>query len=420
MTSTERARFFALDTEVGRCPYSVFEELRKEEALHFEDSIDAYVVSRYTDLVEVLKDPETFSSNKHAGPHLATTMQAILGSLTPEQVAELVIPFELAHLDGERHRRLRKLCSGAFTTAAARRAEPLVRATCREVAESVRARTGLEFITDYARPVAVLTLTRIIGLPDDLPTFDKWVKSLINIMNSTEGTSAIVNEYLATSREFTAYLGDRIRSLREKPDDTVLSQLVHMNQDGETFTDKELITVCLGFIAGGSDNTANLLVAAARRLAEDPELARTLRADLDNRLPAFVDEMLRLHTPVQGMFRTATRATRVGGTQIPEGAHLYLLFTSANRDEAAFAGAEELDLDRPAHPSQIGLGYGVHRCLGGPVVLVQARIAVEELLRTFDDLSMARPAEELPFYANFITPAIAELPLVTRPAAHRG
>jgi len=411
MAGTDRERFFALDPEVGRCPYAVFEELRAEPELYYEESIEAYVVSRYADLVEVLKDNVTFSSNKHAGPHLARTMQAILSSLTPEEVAELIIPFELAHLDGAKHMRLRKLCGGAFTTAAAKRWEPLIESTAREIAASVRGESHLEFVTQYARPVAITTLTRIFGLPDDLPTFDRWVTSLIEIMNSTEGTDTVVRNYLRTSREFSAYLGARIRLLREHPDDSVLSQLVHANQNGETLTEKELLTVFLGFIAGGSDNTANLLVAAARRLAEDPELAKALRADLETRVPPFVEEVLRLYTPVQGMFRTATKDTTVGGNPVPEGANLYLLFTSANRDAAAFADPDEIDLERPAVPAQIGLGVGVHRCLGGPVVRVQARAAIEELLRTFDDLSLARPAGELQFYANFITPAIGELPL---------
>ena len=420
MAITDRARFFALDPEVGRCPYPVFQELRRESGLYFEESIDAYVVSRYDDVVEVLRDPDTFSSKRHTGPHVARTMQSMLSCLTPDQMTELVIPLELAYLDGEPHRRLRRLCSSAFSTVVARSAEPMVRETCREVIDGIRDLGQVEFITAFARPMAILTLTRILGLPDDPPRFDGWVRSLIAVMTSSEGSQAVVDGYLETSREFTEYLGARIRVLRDEPDDTILSQLVHTNHDGEEFTDKELISVCLGFIAGGSDNTAALLAAAARRLAEEPALADAVRADPEHRVSAFVDEMLRLQAPIQGMFRTATRPTTVGGTEIPEGADVYLLYTSANRDERVFHDAGTVDLERLAKPSHIGLGHGVHRCLGGPVVLVQARIAVEELLAAFDSLTLACPAGKLPFHASQLVPGITELPMNLHPVEREG
>lgn len=413
MPATDRARFFALDAEVGRCPYAVFEEIRNEPGLPYEESLGVYAVARHADIVRVLKDGETFASSEHMGPKLGEAMRSFSELLSTEDNADLIEPFELANLDGEGHRRLRSLVNGSFTRSAVRRWEPQVRQVCRELIDGFRERPQVEFVHSYARPVAILSVARILGLPDeDLPRFERWFTSLFAFVAEAHVTPAVVNAYVETGSEVLDYFGTRIRALRRDPDDTLLSQLVHSSHHDDALSDRDLASICLGILAGTSETTAGALASAAVRLAEDEVLAKDLRADPERLIPGFVDEILRLHSPIQGMFRMTTRPVTLGGTDLPAGAHVYLMYGSGNRDGSVYPDPDVLDLERSGSPTHLAMGQGAHRCLGTYLGLTQLRIAVEELLGSFDSLELVRPVGELPFQPRLINPGLTELPVV--------
>lgn len=409
----DRARFFALDPEVGRCPYAVFEGIREEQGLYFEESMGVYVAARHADILEILRDGETFASTEHAGPQLGAAMRSFADVLTPRENSDLIEPFELANIDGERHRRLRGLVNGAFTRSAVRRWEPVIRTVCRELIAGFREQREVEFVHSYARPVAILTVARILGLPEEgLAMFEKWFASLFAFIQEAHITREVVDRYVETGRQVTSYFENQLRALREVPDDRLLSQLVHTSRDGDSLSDRDLASVCLGMLAGTSETTAGVLTSAAIRLSEDDALARRLRGEPERFVPGFVDEMLRLHSPIQGIFRTTTRPVAVGGTDLPEGAHIYLIYGSGNRDGDVYPDPDTLDLERSGSPTHLAMGGGAHRCLGAHLGLAQVRIALEELLAAFDVIELARPVDDLPFQPRLINPGIAELPLM--------
>jgi len=410
----ERARLFALDPEVGRCPYRVFQGLREQPGLAFDDTLGAYPVARYDDIVDVLEDSETFCSADHAGPQLTRATASFGRFLTPRQLADLITPFELATVDGEHHRRLRGMTDGIFTSNAVRGWEPIIRATCRALIAGFRdgAHAGVEVVDAYAQPASVLSFVRILGLPPaDLPMIMGWLRDMFTYLNEAHITREVVDRYADTSGEVIAYFGEKNAALRDDPDTAVLSRLVHAERDGDHLTDREVASLCLGMLAGTSGTTANVVASAAWRLAADPGLAAELRTAPSARLAAFAHEMIRLHAPVQGTFRTTTRPATLAGTDLPAGTYVFVLYGSGSRDGDVFPRPDEADLDRPPGRRHLSMGHGAHRCLGGTLGPAQVRVAVEELLAAFDGIAPVRPQENPPFHPNLINPGITELRL---------
>jgi cytochrome P450 len=179
-----------------------------------------------------------------------------------------------------------------------------------------------------------------------------------------------------------------------------------------------LANVCLELLVAGIGTTTSLIASAVLRLASDPGLTQRLRSGPAERVAAFVEETIRLDSPVQGVYRTAVRGAEVGGTRVPAGAHLLLLYAAANRDGRVLPNADALDLGRSSGtPGHLGFGHGPHRCPGSALGRAQGRIAVEEFLAAFESFTLLRPARELAWRPHLIEPGLRELPLSLVPAA---
>ena len=143
--------------------------------------------------------------------------------------------------------------------------------------------------------------------------------------------------------------------------------------------------------AAGQETTARLLAAALKYLAEHPELQDELRADRD-RIPDFLEEVLRVESPVKTDFRLARRSTTIGGVDIAAGTPVMLLNGAANRDPRRFECPAEFRIDRPNAQAHIAFGRGVHSCPGGPLARVEGRVSLERILDRMRDIRLVRGA----------------------------
>jgi cytochrome P450 len=416
MAVSECARFLSLDEEIGRRPHGLFAGLRDEPGVHFEEQAGVYVVSRFSDIVHVLRNPHIFSSAHALGPQLAGMMETAAAALPPEQLEYLLAPTEILCTDGEAHARLRRLTSAAFTVAAVRRWEPTVREIAEGLIRALPSGDPVDYVGSVARPLASQTIALILGVPRaEFPQFISWTKAMVDLVNGTRITPQVLTGYLVSAQEFTTYFRDRIRELRAVPADNLLSSLVHARDDQDQLSDEELVKLCVILLSAGSETTVGLLTSAALRLAQDTRLAAALQ-DRPQRIPGFIEEVLRLDAPAQAMFRTAGHDTVVAGTAIPAGSHLMLLFASGNRDDTEFASAGILDADRPARPGHLSFSHGIHRCLGAALARLEGQIATEELLRSVTAIRTEQSPETLPFRPHLIGPGLQELRLrLSRP-----
>jgi cytochrome P450 len=241
------------------------------------------------------------------------------------------------------------------------------------------ARGECEFIDEYANPFTLLVIADLLGVPEtEHEAFREELQG-----NRRGGAGAMMShkplEFLY--ERFTAYIEDRRREPRS---DVMTGMATATFPDGSLPEAGEVMLIAANLFAAGQETTARLLGAALRFIGERAELQRLLRDERD-RIPSFVEECLRLESPIQSDFRLSRVPTTIGGVDLPAGTTVMLLNGAANRDPRQFEAPSELRLDRTNVRQHIGFGFGIHTCAGAPLARAEARVSIERLLdRTAD------------------------------------
>jgi cytochrome P450 len=342
------------------------------------------VVTRYRDIRAVLGDAAAFSSARVPLP------DGRLGggvAIPPNGVRVGMI-----EMDPPEATRLRGLLRPWFSIAAIEAAAPRIAEISRWVIDTLIARGRCDVVADLARPMPSLLILDILGLP-----FDRWRRY---------GT--VLHEAVAKAGGSMAglrWLADDLRTLVETrgydPQGLIAALVAAETDDGPLGTDMvcELATMLL---FGGTDTTIAAIGHALRHLTESPEDRRRLIA-APERIPAFVEELLRLHSPSTGVARTVTAPVEIAGTRFAPGDRLLCAIGSGNRDEGMFDHAERFDMDRPRRP-QLAFGWGIHACLGQNLARADLRIFLGEILKRMPDfavdLAATRRYESIPLVSG--------------------
>ncbi|MGY0490146.1 cytochrome P450 [Streptomyces sp. WG-D5] len=372
------ARFLPRGAESWRDPYAMYAALRDHDPLHHVEDGDYWVLSRYNDVLDALRRPETFSSRQGL-----TVVRDDMAAAGVDVAPPLVM------LDPPEHTEFRKLLTRGFTP---RRVESVadavrafVRARLDEVDALAAAGRPVDIVDALMRPLPCFVVAHYLGVDEaDRQRFAGWTRAIVQA--GAEGHALDAQEAVG---ELFAYFADLIERRRAHPADDTVSDLVRILAD-----DPQAVIRILGFaftmIAGGNDTTIGLLTTAAELLTEEPELRRRVATDPASVGP-FVEETLRLASPVQGLARTLSADLSAHGRTAPAGSKVLLLYGSANRDPRAFgAHAGAVDLERTG-PQHLAFGYGPHHCLGAAAARLQGRIALTELLARFPRFTVDAP-----------------------------
>jgi hypothetical protein len=351
--------------------HEIYRELRDHEPLAKSPS-GFWAVSRFADVYAIASDPATYSSERTviSPPGLVPTIQS---------------------LDPPRHDRLRALVSLAFTPSRVRAMEPRVREIARGLlAPLVEVGEG-DLLASYARHIPSQVIGELIGIPAErIPDFLHWTEAMVELPQGRTQSEAIQSPAASIYAEFARLLDERRRARR----DDLMSALIDARLDGQELTQEELLGFCFVLVVAGNDTTTNLIANGAVLLAEHPEQRRLLAGD-PSLLEGAIEEMLRFESPAQALPRRLTRAVELHGERVPEGAQLFLLFGSANRDEREFEHADRFDVRRRMR-RHLAFGQGIHFCLGKSLARLEARVAFEELLAAAPGYQLAGPAPWLP------------------------
>jgi cytochrome P450 len=239
---------------------------------------------------------------------------------------------------------------------------------------------GCEYISEFASPFAMLVIADLLGVPED--DHPRFVEALLRgqaghgaIGSTGEGTLALSPlEYLY--QQFTAYVEDR----RLTPREDVLTGLATATfPDGEVPDVLDVVRVAANLFAAGQETTVRLLGSALQLIAEDPALQRLLRNER-HRIPNFVEETLRMESPIKGDFRLSRVPTTVGGVDLPAGTTVMLINAAANRDPRRFQDPATFDPARENARHHLAFGRGIHTCPGAPLARTEARVSLERIL----------------------------------------
>lgn len=418
MSSGEVTALFELDQEAIRCPYPHFDRLRDEHPVVFVPEIECWLVTRYADIVQVARDPQTFSSIMPTGPVLARQqLEAVQGLLAdePELAAKLGRQRSsvrvLLGADPPDHARQRRLVNRAFTPPKVKSLEPRIREVANELVDAFAARGRAELVHEYGVPLPLTIIAECLGVADDeLPQFKRWSDDFTALIGNHGMGRDQLRSLLLSQHEFFVYFSARIAERRAEPRQDLISDLVEAMIDEVPLSDEEILGMLAQFLVAGNETTTKLIASSVRLLLEEPERMDRLRKEPDL-VPGFVEEALRLEPPVQGLYRTAVTDTEVGGVPIKAGDHLMLVYAAGNRDPERFAEPQCLDPHRPHLMSHLAFGSGEHFCLGAALARAEGRIAMEVLLDRLDDL---RPAEgvdlaRLEYEPSYVLHGIREL-----------
>jgi cytochrome P450 len=408
------------DEEAIRCPFPAFAHLREEHPVVWSSKLNAWLVSRYDDIREVLKDPGTFSSRYASGRSSVTGLAEKIAEdpTFPEETRRqaarrvgLAQSNVLLTADPPLHKRQRGLVAMAFTPRRVKEMEPEFQAIVDSLIEALPESGSVDVMREFAMPLPMTVIARILGVPHQLmPTFKKWTVAFTKGVGALDLSRDELIELFADVDEFYDYFTDQLEQRRREPQDDLLTDLLEARMGGqEPLTRDEILQMLVQFLVAGNETTTNLIGSTVKRLIDDDALMARVRADL-GLVPAVIEETLRLESPSQGLFRTATTDVEVGGHQVKEGDMVYLMYSSGNRDEEAFPEAETVKLDG-SRGHHLAFGRGEHVCLGSNLARREAAIAITTLLERVEGLAHARPEEPTPYMKSFALRGPLALPV---------
>jgi cytochrome P450 len=385
-----------LEPDALRCPYPAYAELR-ERGVVFVEAANAWLVTRAEDVDAVLRDPETFSSRNAIGAP----------PIPPQSELARHVPFLLLS-DEPEHAQRRKLVQRAFTPSRLARFEPRIRELCTALVDDVRGETEVDAMAAFAVPLPIAVITTVLGVPDEETAS---FRSLSEELAATVGNhSADPGEIVRIAKEFAALLAPSLEAAAAADDEDTILHTIAAAERTAGLPRHDSTRFVMELLIAGNITTTDHLGNSILLLARDPGTADRLRAD-PSRLSYFIEESLRLESPIQGLFRLTTRDTEVGGVAIPAGARVQVMYGSGNRDAALVERPEELDLARHRPSAHLAFGRGVHSCLGSILARLESRVALETLLGSIPRFELAVDPDGIDYLPSFVNRGPRALPL---------
>ncbi len=400
---------FSADTRAN--PYPSYVELREHAPVHHLEGTGFYLVSRYQDVVDVLQNPDLFSSkamhrlmmaslgggiqnidsDQAIDPKVVEAMRKQTQGTGIDPIEMLTTPSIVA-TDPPDHARLRGIVNRAFTPRRIAVLETRVRQIASDALDEMLTKDEFDLVSEFTVPFPVAVIADLLGVDSDrLTDFKRW--SDILIAGATGATSeSLTKQVQETSKEFNAYFLKQIERRRRDPKDDLISVLVAAEAGEAALTPIETLRFTSLLLVAGNETTTNLMGNIVLALLE--HRAAMARAVADPALiPALVEEGLRRDGPVHMLFREATRDLELAGVKIPRGAFVMPMLASANRDATQFPDPDRFDLDRDTR-GHVALGLGVHFCLGASLARLEARVGFEELFKRVSDFRRLEPEVE--------------------------
>jgi cytochrome P450 len=397
--------FQPLDPATRRDPFALYARGRREHPVHVHEGLPLRVLSvfRHADVQAILRDADAFSNDFQIAQLLpevdAARRPSMLGTDPPE------------------HTRLRSLVGKAFTPRIVQRLEPRMAEIAESLLDEALAKREVDLVEALTYPLPVTVIAEIIGIPaEDSAQFKAWSDQAVANLGVAFMAGADperMRRQLALFEEMRSYLVPLAEERRARPREDLLSGLVRAEHEGSKLSHEEMITMLILLLVAGNETTTTLIGNAVQELVAHPHEQARLRAEPEL-VPRAIEEVLRFASPVQFAPRRAKRVGELHGTTVRENDVLLCWIGSANRDESVFAQPERFDPARDPNP-HIAFGFGIHYCLGANLARLEARVALEALLRRTRSFALAG-GEPLPLHPSPVFRAVTRLPVRLEPA----
>lgn len=367
-------------------PYPTLADMRREDPCWFDPRLNAFITTRYQDVNRVLHDHDDFSSQRvaqfvnGAPPHLQKKVDAYVGELSRW----------LLFVDPPHHTTLRARLLQAFGP----RFLPLVaeaaEAATTRALQQMETNATADVINDFAYPVPTRVLAQVLGISDaDIERFKAWTTDVFTLMGSGVADEAAVEAGYRGVTDLREYVLALMQQKRESPAEDVVSALANPadGESGDSVPDDDIVGLFMAMIVAGHETTTGLIGNAIRAILSDPGCRKWVlgRSDFPE---SAAEELLRYDGPVFSVVRRARHDVVVAGQFVGEGAFIINILNAGNRDPRKFSDPDRLDFER-LQPVHLGLGTGIHGCIGAPMARSVIRVAVSRFVHHFPNATVA-------------------------------
>lgn len=407
-----------MEPDVQRCPYEYYTALRASAPVYRMPQTGFHLVTSFELCREVLKNPDLYASG--------VSPMALRPGGVPQEIVEVYrqhgwLPLaSCSTSDPPHHTRVRAFLERLFTPRRVRAIRELIDRIAGELLDPLAGGGEIEFVGAFSHPFPMTVIAELIGVPRaDLPRFKAWSDAIVepfSMMVSKDRELECARLVVEMQHYFARHLQER----RMAPRPDLLSELVQAADDpAMAFTLQEQLTIItIDLLASGNETVTAAIGSGLLLLIRDPEAFAAVSRDR-SLLANLAEEILRLESPAQGMFRRVTRPTTLGGIALQEGDLLSLRFGAANRDEVQFPDAARIDLHRKQPGKHLALGVGRHHCIGAQLARQELISAFGALLERFEAFELAPGADRPEYLPSFFGRNLRELRVRARPRAER-
>lgn len=398
------ARFRPGDPSFVDDPYPVLAEIREATPVFRNETTGQWVLTRFADVHETLRDRRLGRSYTHLYSH------AELGRDEPDTRWAAFHQHErwsLLCLEPPDHTRIRRLVSKVFTPKAVAALRPVINGLADEILDRCVERGRFDLLADYAQPYSVAVICSMLGVPrSDTRALLDWSHAIVRMyeLSTPEDVCRAADRAAA---EYIAYTKDLIARKRREPDGLLVSELAAVEDEGDVLTEDEIVSTTMVLLEAGHEATVNTLGNGVRALMHHPDQWRRLvTGEVDARTA--VEEMLRWDAPLQLFERWILEDDVViAGQAMAKGDEVAMLFGSAQRDPRRFPDPDRFDVGR-GDQAHIGFGGGVHFCVGAPLARQEIATSLAGLVARCPDLSLV---DEPLYQPNFVIRGLRSLDL---------
>jgi cytochrome P450 len=389
-------------------PYPALNALREATPGFWNEQTGQWTITRFSDVYETLRDRRLGRSYTPRYTH------AEFGRAEPDPrwaAFQQHEAWSLLCLEPPDHTRIRRLVAKVFPPRAVTAMRPEIERWSDELLDACRdqvAETGqFELLADYAQPYSVAVICSMLGVPrEDTQALLDWSHDIVKMyeLAPSEGVMVTANRAAAEYIDYTKAL---IAEKRREPDSLLVSELVRVEDEGDTLTEAEIISTTMVLLEAGHEATVNTLGNGLRALMLHPgEWARLVRGDVPAKVA--VEELLRWDAPLQLFERWVLEpGVVIAGQELDVGQEVAMLFGAAERDPRRFDEPDRFDVGRN-DPAHIAFGGGIHFCVGAPLARQEIEVSLAGLVRRFPNLEMA---VEPTYHPNFVIRGLTGLQL---------
>jgi len=390
-----------LGDEAINHPFRFYKTLREVSPVYWNARWNGWIVTGYEEVTTGYRDAQRLSSDRFSGPFGAE----VRGNGEHQQLLSFLSRF-FVWKDPPFHTEMRGLVFKAFTPKSVESIRPRVKELVRDLADTLRNRPRVNFLSEFAFHLPVIVIAEYIGIPpesrDQVRIWSEQLAAVIFVSGNESDRMARAEEAMSG---IDAFLRPILAARRKEPQEDLISALVNVEEGGKRLTDEDIIANVMLMIFAGHETTMNLLSNGIVAFNQFPEQWQRLRSD-HSLLRSATEEILRFDGPIRGLGRWATETFELGAQTINERDRVFLIQHAANRDPAAFQDPDGFDIGRWPN-RHAAFGQGIHTCLGSPLARLEMQEALAYLTTAFERIDVVE--EELRYNPTMVSRSLKRL-----------